>query len=73
MAVVQRDKADKVIIQVDVGTGAESDLRNRTISKITPTLTDAIAYEVGNRLATMQANTVEHIKRSTTYTLVNET
>lgn len=71
MAVIQKNKADKVIIQVDVSDTATPDYRNRTISKITPTITDDVAYQVGTRLGSLQADTIHAIKRSITYDMAN--
>lgn len=70
----QRNKKDKIALKVvtEVYGDGSKDYASRTISNITPTLTDADAREVGVRLAGLQAHTLDSVSRTITYEIVSD-
>lgn len=71
---VQKNKTSKLVLKVvtEVGAGGEKTYANRTISNITPDITDDIALQVGTRLAGLQAHSLDTTKRTNTYDLAAE-
>ena len=69
----RKDAASKITLKVTTGVGADGKTlyKNRTISAIAPTLTDADALAVGRGFANLQKHGLDQVMRTDTAVLTD--